>query len=108
MAMDARRPHARLAGRLGAHTQHARHDARQTTARAREAFLRRFLEQVDPESLLPEAERRLRAEHARRAYFARLAMLSAQARRRRKSRSSDNDGLADGAGQPPLNEPRVR
>jgi len=55
------------------------------TAPARAAFLDRFERAVDPEGALPPRERRRRAEHARKAYFARLALKSAQARRRRSS-----------------------
>lgn len=56
------------------------------TAPAREAFNRRFEDQVDPERVLPEAERRRRAEQARRAYFAGLARKSVKARRERADR----------------------
>jgi hypothetical protein len=52
--------------------------------RARQAFLDRFEREVDPDGTLPPAERARRAEHARKAYFAKLALKSAQARRRRK------------------------
>jgi hypothetical protein len=54
------------------------------TAPARKAFNDRFLREVDPEGKLPEAQRQRRAEAARKAYFARLAFQSAQARRLRK------------------------
>lgn len=47
------------------------------------AFLDRFEKQVDPDGELPPAERARRAEHARKAYFARLALKSARARRAR-------------------------
>lgn len=50
-----------------------------------DAFLRKFEVQVDPEGLLPPAERARRAMHARRAYMTRLALKSAQARRRKDS-----------------------
>ena len=73
-----------LRARLAAHAMHARHDARQTTLAARVAFLGRFETEVDPDSTLPLAERRRRAEHARRAYFTRLALASAKARRVRR------------------------
>jgi hypothetical protein len=66
-----------LRGRLGAHALHARHDSREITRPAREAFARRFLDEVDPERTLPEAERNRRAAHARKAYYARLALASA-------------------------------
>jgi hypothetical protein len=70
-------------GRIGAYLMHARHDPRSTTAAARRAFSRRFLDMVDPDRRLPEPERLRRAEAARRAHFAQLAYLSARARRRR-------------------------
>ena len=53
---------------------------RETTRAAREAFLARFIREVDPEGVLPEPERLRRAEAARRAYFARLALRSAERR----------------------------
>ena len=70
-----------LRARLAAHAMHARHDARQTTANGRAAFLARFEAEVDPDGTLAPKERRRRAEHARRAYFTRLALASAKARR---------------------------
>jgi hypothetical protein len=63
---------------------HARNDARQTTVAARTAFLARFEAEVDPDGALEQEERRRRAEHARRAYFTRLALASAKARRVRR------------------------
>lgn len=71
-----------LRGRIGAHVQHARHDPRATTAAGRAAFLARFEREVDPMGVLDPAERKRRAHHARSAYFARLALKSAQARRK--------------------------
>src|SRR6266542_6670920 len=70
-----------LRARLAAHTMHAKHDARKTTANGRAAFLARFEAEVDPEGVLPPEERRRRAEHARSAYFKRLALAAANARR---------------------------
>ncbi len=67
-------------GRIGAHRLHALHDSREVTAPARAAFLARFEREVDPAGNLPEEERRRRAQHARKAYFANLARLSANAR----------------------------
>lgn len=78
-------------GRIGAYAMHAHHDARSTTAAARQAFGRRFLDLVDPERSLPEPERLRRAKAARKAYFVQLAYRSAVARRRARRRS-------DGAG----------
>jgi hypothetical protein len=73
-----------LRARLAAYTMHAQHDARQTTASGRAAFLARFEAEVDPDGKLAPEERRRRAEHARRAYFTRLALASAKARRARR------------------------
>ena len=53
------------------------------TAPARKAFIERFERQVDPERVLPEAERQRRAESARKAYYAQLALKSAKARRKK-------------------------
>jgi hypothetical protein len=72
-----------LRARLAAHTLHAKVDSREHTASARRAFLDRFEREVDPDGVLPEAERKRRAEHARKAYFAALALKSSQARARK-------------------------
>jgi hypothetical protein len=64
-----------LLARLGAHAMHAQHDA----------FMAGFEDKVDPERVLPEAERKRRAAHARKAYFTKLALKSAKARRLRKA-----------------------
>lgn len=73
-----------MRARIAAYTLHSRRDPRETTAAARSAFLDRFERQVDPECVLPEAERRRRAEAAKKAYFTKLALRSAQARRNRR------------------------
>ena len=52
------------------------------TANGRAAFEQRFLDEVDPDRTLPEAERNRRAEQARKEYYTRLAYKSARARRR--------------------------
>lgn len=74
-----------LRARLGAHKLHATHDSRELTAPARAAFLAKFEDEVDPDRQLPELERKRRAEHARKAYFAGLALASARARRKKAS-----------------------
>ncbi|MBA3362464.1 MAG: hypothetical protein H0T94_13580 [Acidimicrobiia bacterium] len=72
-----------LQARLAAHSLHASVDSRDHTEPARRAFMARFDDEVDPGRELPEAERRRRADQAKKAYFTRLALRSAQARRRR-------------------------
>jgi hypothetical protein len=79
----------RLVGQIGAHNSWARTEDRSArTANGRKTFLDRFQKQVDPDGKLLPAERARLAEHARKAYFARLAFKSAQARRRRGGAST--------------------
>lgn len=74
----------KLRAEIAAHESWARTEDRPArTAKARKALLDKFEKEVDPEGVLTPAERATRAEHARKAYFARLALKSAQARRRR-------------------------
>jgi hypothetical protein len=80
-----------LRGRLAAHVLHARRDPRQTTANGRAAFLARFEREVDPAGVLDPTERRRRAEHARRAYFTRLALAAVQARRAKRAEQVGGD-----------------
>jgi hypothetical protein len=74
-----------LRARLAVHTLHATRDARQATALARAGFLARFEREVDPDLRLDQAERRRRAEHARRAYFIRLSLAAIAARRAKRA-----------------------
>jgi hypothetical protein len=74
-----------LRGRIGAHVVHQRHSGRELTASARTAFLARFEAAVDPEGVLPEDERKRRAEHALKEHMARLSYASARVRRQRAS-----------------------
>ena len=70
-----------ISGSLGAHESWARTpDRTARTAPGRRAFLERFEREVDPDGTLPPEERAKRAENARKAYFARLALKSAKAR----------------------------
>jgi hypothetical protein len=74
-----------LRARVAAHVQWSREpDPTARTANGRAAFLARFEAEVDPDGTLAPEERRRRAEHARRAYFTRLALASAKARRARR------------------------
>jgi hypothetical protein len=74
-----------LIAKLAAHERWSAVDDRAAaTATARLAFADRFERQVDPDGKLTPAERAIRAEHAKKAYFAKLALKSAQARRTRR------------------------
>ena len=71
--------------RLAAHILHATRDPKETTAAATKAgpgSIDYFERQVDPDGLLEPVERRRRAESAKKAYFLKLSMKSAAARRR--------------------------
>lgn len=71
--------------RLAAHVSWANTSDRQArTEKARKAWNDRFEKQVDPDGVLPEAERRQRAESARKAFYAEMSLRSVQARRIKK------------------------
>jgi hypothetical protein len=75
-----------LRARIAVHTSWANtHDRSARTAPGRKAFLARFEKQVDPDGTLQPAERARRAEQAMKAHMARLALKSAQTRRRRRT-----------------------
>ncbi|MGB3697603.1 MAG: hypothetical protein WBA05_09230 [Gordonia sp. (in: high G+C Gram-positive bacteria)] len=74
-----------LRAEIAAHTSWANTPNRSArTAPARKAALARFEKQVDPDGKLSDAERTRRAESARKAYFKKLALKSAVARRKAK------------------------
>lgn len=73
-----------LRAQIAAHESWARtEDPAGRTANARKAMQDKFEHVVDPLGKLSPAERAKRAEHARKAHFKRLALKSAQARKRR-------------------------
>lgn len=78
-----------MRARIAAHSRLANataSDRRDMTAAARRAFEDRWERQVDPDGVLTPDERARRAEHAKKAHFQRMALKSAQARRRRRDR----------------------
>jgi hypothetical protein len=68
-----------MRARLAAHAMHAQ--GKTNTGPARKGFMNRFEREVDPDGILPPAERARRAEHKRKEHMTRLAYRSAQARR---------------------------
>lgn len=70
-----------LRAKLAAHSRWASQDPVEGTAKARAAFLDRFEREV-PADITDPVERARRAEQLRKAYFARLALASAKARRK--------------------------
>lgn len=70
-----------IRAQIAAHSMWAKvDDPSAHTAPARSAFLTRFEREVDPDGALTPEERARRAEHARKAYFQRLALASSRAR----------------------------
>lgn len=84
----------RISAQIAAHAKWATCDPVAGTAAARAAFDQRFVDEVDPERALDPVERARRAGHARKAYFARLALASAQARRARRTASTEPQDAA--------------
>lgn len=75
-----------LASRMGAHMSWANTEDRPArTLAARRAFIDKFEKLADPDGVLLPAERAKRAESLRKAHYSRLALKSAQARRRRSA-----------------------
>lgn len=68
---------------MAAHAMHSQ--GKTTTTDARKAFLDRFEREVDPDGILPPAERAKRAEHARKRHMTELAYKSARARSGRRA-----------------------
>lgn len=82
--MPAKDPaHRSLISTIGVEESWARTtDRAARTAPARKAAADKFEQEVDPDGVLTPEERSLRAAHARRAHMLRLALKSAQARRK--------------------------
>ena len=74
----------KLRAQIAANASWARTENRAArTAPARLVLMEKFERQVDPDNVLLPAERAKRAENARKAHYQRLALKSAQARRRK-------------------------
>jgi hypothetical protein len=84
-----------LRSRHAAFAQHARHSAVATTAAARAARDARFIDEVDPDRVLPESERARRAKAARKAFFLDLAFRSARARKHKAESGHATQETAD-------------
>jgi hypothetical protein len=92
--------------KIGAHSLQASRNPHALTTNARAKQWIGFLDQVDPNRELPEDERLRRAQHARSAYMARLALRSAKARR---ARSNDRNHAVEDSpseGRPSVGQSR--
>lgn len=91
MSSDSRRS---TNARIAALTRVSREGGHAVSAPARQAFNDKFLDQVDPDRVLPADERARRVHAARRAYFLALAAKSVDVRRR-KAEAAELRRLAD-------------
>jgi hypothetical protein len=74
-----------LHGQIAVHARWAKcEDRSAATAAARRAMANRFEREVDPDGVLPPEELGRRVASARKAYFARLSLMAAQARRAKR------------------------
>jgi hypothetical protein len=73
-----------MRARIAAYASHKRHDPRERMARARAAQFAQYEREVDPDGVLAPDERRRRAEMAYREHLSRMALRSAQKRRRKQ------------------------
>jgi hypothetical protein len=73
----------RLRAQAAAYERWSKEDPREGTKPARAAYIRRFVDQVDPDRILPEPERERRAQAALKAHMARMALASSRARAKR-------------------------
>ena len=80
--------------RIAAFTRWSKEDPAATAARGQAGLLAKFVDQVDPDRVLPEAERQRRAEAARKAHMTRLAFRSAKVRAARRAPADLADGAA--------------
>src|SRR5829696_6353925 len=79
-----------LRARIAAHALHAQiSDEAEHTAPARAAFLSRFEREVNPDGVLDPEERARRAEHAKKAYFLKLALASRKARAKKRGKKDE-------------------
>ena len=74
-----------LPHQIAANSRWSQEDPTAQGIRMRAGLEARFLHEVDPNNELPEPERLRRAGKARQAYYQRLALASAKARRARKA-----------------------
>jgi hypothetical protein len=80
-----------LPHQIAANARWSKEDPTQQGQILRAGLEKRFLDEVDPDRVLPEAERQRRAENARKAFYQRLALASVKARQARRKNSERAD-----------------
>jgi hypothetical protein len=81
-----------LPHQIAANSRWSREDPTEQGRILRAGLEAKFLREVDPNNELPETERRRRAEKARKVYYQRLALASANARKARSKSRSQGGG----------------
>ena len=79
---------SRLKHQISANSRWAKEDPKPNMIRARAGIMPKLEHEVDPEGVLPEAERRRQAESAYKVRMQRMALKSVEARKRRKENQS--------------------
>jgi len=74
-----------MRARVAAYALHAQRDSRELTVKARSAAWQKYLDEVDPDGSLPEAERVRRAESLRKSRLLAASLKAAVARRTKKA-----------------------
>ena len=89
MGHDSRSPAERTQhARYAAHLRWAKEaDRSAALAPANAGFRAKFLKEADPDGVLPEPDRRRRADSLMKAYFARLARERSKKARQRRNRN---------------------
>ena len=82
MSLDPQIRH--MQAQIAANTRWANEDPKPNMIRARAGIMAKLEREADPEGLLPEAERRRRAESAYKVRMQRMALKSVQARKRKR------------------------
>jgi hypothetical protein len=83
-----------LPHQIAANTRWSKEDPTEQGIKMRAGLDAKFLREVDPNNQLPEAERLRRAESARKAYYQRIALISAKARKARAGLAGGGDDVA--------------
>lgn len=90
-----------LTARIAAHASWATTpDRAARTAPARAAYMKRFEDMVDPDRVLSEEERAIRAEHARKAHLMQMSLAAAKARRAKREASAKSRARKAAASEP--------
>lgn len=74
-----------LRGRIAARSRWAKEDPKANAARGQAGLRAKFEREVDPDGVLPVAERQRRAESARKAHMSRLAFKVSKAKARART-----------------------